>query len=680
VFFNNLLGELYVLRARAAVFSGSEDNLLRDIDRAVEIFRDGSTVLFSESKYLRGVWLSKQGRYPEAKQDLLEAHMSFIRCGDRAGSATALSRLSYTHLMMGDIDAATHSLEECTQIYTELGNCKNQVACSNNLCHLYFKAGRLTDSVSGFTEIEPQIPNLGGRSLLIYYFNFAISLAAKGQVSEARKAIAKCEPYLDMYGRERGIYFENLGLINILDGKYKAAEKALTFGLDTARELESAPALVSQIKRLFGDLYIATKQWDKAEQFTNEGLTVAEKIGERVEIAACYRIYAQLEQHDGHDDKAREWFTKAIDLFSLIGSNYELAVTRYLAGVSGLYQNGERQALLYMARRYFDSEQVKPYLKKIDAALSISTLSRKARKGDLVPPTVVAKSKVMTDIVSLAEQVAPSNMTVFLTGPTGTGKDLMARYIHCHSGRTGEFVSVNAAAIPGPMIESELFGHTKGAFTGSDGDRVGLLQQAHNGTFYLNEIADASMEFQTKLLEVLETRQIRRLGENKNRPAAFRLIAATNHDLKQRISEGKFRLDLYHRLNEIPIELPPLSQHSEDVEPLASYFLEHEGCDVKHHNCAVTSLGVQFRRCLMAGNVRQLQAEVKRLWLVSRGDLDRMIALVRQTADCDERECLRQVLIECDWNRREAARRLDIDESTVRRRMRRHCLVEPQLS
>jgi DNA-binding NtrC family response regulator len=126
-------------------------------------------------------------------------------------------------------------------------------------------------------------------------------------------------------------------------------------------------------------------------------------------------------------------------------------------------------------------------------------------------------------------------MTVFLTGDTGTGKDLLARYIHFCSGRTGEFVTVNAAAIPNPMIEAELFGHTKGAYTSADKDRKGLIEQADKGTFYLNEIADATPEFQAKLLEVLETRQVRRLGANTSKKVNFRLIAATNHDLKARM-------------------------------------------------------------------------------------------------------------------------------------------------
>jgi DNA-binding NtrC family response regulator len=665
------------------VFGGYDTLLPDDIDRAVELFRHSSdTGLFGEAKYLKGVWLSINGHHGEAREVLVEAYASFLRCGQQRECAEALNRMSYVSFQLGHVDAAIRNSAKGVEIYEQLGDTRNQLAVIQNLCMLQFRVGRLHESIAGYTDIESQIPELGDRSTLIYREMSAIPHALQGDIKAARKIIARCKPFLDDYPRERAIYFENLGLIDILDGKYSAAEKVLQKGLKLSLEIAPESALISQIKRLFGDLYIATEQWDKARKFTDEALQVAEKIGQRVEIAACYRIFAQIAVHDGDADKAREWFVKAIELFQLIGSNYELAVTRYLAGVSGLHQNGERHAILWMARRYFESEQVKPYLKKIDKALASgpTTSTKKSGGSTASPPIVIAKSKVMTEIVTMAEHVAPSNMTVFLTGETGTGKDLLARYIHCHSDREGEFVSVNAAAIPGPMIESELFGHTAGAFTGADGDRVGLLQQADHGTFYLNEIADATMEFQTKLLEVLETREIRRLGENKNRPASFRLIAATNHDLKQRIAEGQFRLDLYHRLNQIPIELPSLSSRTDDIPALVAHFLGHAGCDLSQSNGSMTSLAAQFCRCTLTGNVRQLQAEVQRLWLVSRSDLDRMIELVRETADLDECEYLRQVLIECDWNRRQAARRLSLDESTVRRRMKKHGLTKLQLS
>ena len=663
-------GYWHILYADANLCLGScdvQDSLLE----ALSVFRhDADTEKFARAKYLLGLMQSSEGEYASAAETLLEAWVHFDRCGNKLESARALNRLAYVQSRVGSLASASENLLKCSHIYASAKKERNRTETVVNLCYLYFMAGRLDQSLSSYADIDAEISALGERSSAIYYEMSAIPQALLGDIKTARKTIAKAKPFLDSYPRERAIYYENLGLINLIDGKYAVAEKELKRGLKLSLEIAPESALVSQIKRLFGDLYVATEEWDKAEQFTNEALEVAEMIGQRVEIAACYRIFAQIAVHDGDADRGREWFTKAIELFQLIGSNYELAVTRYLAGVSGLYESGERQALLWMARQYFESEQVKPYLKKIDKALALSTALPIAQKGGL-PPVVIGKSKVMTNIITMAERVAPSNMNVFLTGATGTGKDLLAKYIHHHSGCDGEFVSVNAAAIPGPMIESELFGHKKGSFTGSEADRAGLLEQATDGTFYLNEIADATMEFQAKLLEVLETREVRRVGDDKARPVSFRLIAATNHDLKQRIGEGKFRLDLYHRLNEIPIELPPLSDRTEDIPHLVEFFLTNTSNGYKSNGNreALDRLAFLLSVPDYDGNIRELKNRVKALQHTSHDDIERMIELLMDDGFLSEHEWLTRILHRTSWNRREAARMLGVSETTVRNRI-----------
>jgi transcriptional regulator with PAS, ATPase and Fis domain len=285
----------------------------------------------------------------------------------------------------------------------------------------------------------------------------------------------------------------------------------------------------------------------------------------------------------------------------------------------------------------------------------------------------------MKRIMALARHVAQSDMTVLLTGETGTGKDLLARYIHFHSGRKGRFITVNAAAIPNAMIESELFGYARGAFTGADKDKPGLVEMADGGTFYLNELSDATPEFQAKLLEVLETHTIRRLGENKERHVAFRLIAATNDDLRERIRKDKFRLDLYHRLNEIPIHLPPLRQRQSDIPALVKYFLQEHGCNINNNGncCDMSRLCAAFANRVWAGNVRQLKAEIAHLWLVSRGNLSTMAALAKENAARCEQEQLWELLKAHNWNQREVARHLGLSEGTIRYRIKKYGLARP---
>jgi len=259
---------------------------------------------------------------------------------------------------------------------------------------------------------------------------------------------------------------------------------------------------------------------------------------------------------------------------------------------------------------------------------------------------------------------------VLLTGPTGTGKDLLAEYIHYHSGAAGRLMTVNCAAMPEHLIESELFGYRKGAFTGAGSDKVGLVETAANGTLYLNEIAETTTAFQAKLLDVLERRIVRRLGETEDRPVGFRLLAATNQDVEQMVRENRFRADLFHRLNQIRIDLPPLADRPEDIPALVQYFLTVYGM-------ATTEKGLLDRLIAVlsahtwAGNVRQLKSELERLVLLSEKDLNRMVVLASHPQPLSGREQLMEVLKQTDWNRREAARRLGVSEGAVRKRIKR---------
>jgi transcriptional regulator with GAF, ATPase, and Fis domain len=290
---------------------------------------------------------------------------------------------------------------------------------------------------------------------------------------------------------------------------------------------------------------------------------------------------------------------------------------------------------------------------------------------------IIAASPELKRLVSLAENIARSNLTVLLTGETGVGKDLFARYIHDMSGREGEFVTVNAAAVPQDMIESELFGYSKGAFTGALELKAGLFERAEGGTFYLNEIADATPAFQAKLLEVLEMHEVRRLGETDKRRVDFRLIAATNRNLEQEIGNGRFRLDLFHRLNELSLVIPPLRKRPEDIAELVIHFLHFIDPDLsvnggKKH---ISALSKVFSHRTWSGNVRELRTEINRLWVESRGDIEKMVSAADLSQSLSLREKLINVLNETGWNRRETARRLGVSEATVRNWIKRYNLA-----
>ena len=313
---------------------------------------------------------------------------------------------------------------------------------------------------------------------------------------------------------------------------------------------------------------------------------------------------------------------------------------------------------------------------------------------DGVGHEVVARSAAMRDAVDLALRIAIVDTNVLVTGETGTGKECIARLIHEHGPRaSGPFLAINCGALPENLLDGELFGHAKGAFTGADHDRPGLFEAAAGGTLFLDEIGEIAPATQVRLLRVLQEREVRRLGENTARPIDVRVLAATHRDLEQEIDAGRFREDLYYRLKVVEIPLAPLRDRKADVLPLARVFLEKYRVDLKRED--VVDLDHDVQRALAShrwpGNVRELQNAIEHAVALARGTkitLDDLPAKVVEreaevtagapTADPNatledvEREHILRVLRAVDGNRSEAARRLAIAPATLYRKLKRY--------
>jgi DNA-binding NtrC family response regulator len=297
-------------------------------------------------------------------------------------------------------------------------------------------------------------------------------------------------------------------------------------------------------------------------------------------------------------------------------------------------------------------------------------------------------------------RVAATSLPVFLTGESGTGKELVAAALHQHSGRADKtFVAVNCGAIPAELIESELFGHTKGSFTGADRDRRGLWEEADGGTVFLDEITETTQSFQVKLLRVLQQREIRRVGSNQTRRVNVRVIAASNRDVDEEVKAGRFRNDLFYRLNAVSIMLPPLRERREDIPPLAQAFADRVyslSPAVRFSPEAVTLLD-QYP---WPGNIRELENAVVRAAAMCDGmirvqDLPERIRNYRDAhlaqdepdkpadgpaVDPEEWPLLSavegryvaRVLIHTAGNKQAAARVLGVDRKTLDRMIKRH--------
>ncbi len=233
----------------------------------------------------------------------------------------------------------------------------------------------------------------------------------------------------------------------------------------------------------------------------------------------------------------------------------------------------------------------------------------------------IGESEAMHAIYDAIERVGPTDASVLISGETGTGKELAARAIHNTSKREGLFVPINCAAIPADILESELFGHVRGAFTGAQKDRAGKFELAAGGTLFLDEITEMPVELQTRLLRVLQERSIERLGSNQPIEIDFRLVAATNRDPLEAIAEGRLRQDLYYRLNVLTIALPPLRERGDDVVLLARHFLQSKAANLGKRCPALSTQAEQLlRQYHWPGNVRELENLMERTLILCRGD------------------------------------------------------------
>src|SRR6476646_3814226 len=308
---------------------------------------------------------------------------------------------------------------------------------------------------------------------------------------------------------------------------------------------------------------------------------------------------------------------------------------------------------------------------------------------------IVGKSRPMERLFQLLETVAPTNSTILITGETGTGKEVVARAIHHNSPRRAHrFVALNCSAIPETLLEAELFGHVRGAFTGAVGTRQGRIEQAHKGTLFLDEVGTMSTALQMKLLRALQEREFERVGDNQTIKVDVRFIGATNSDLAKMVAEGTFREDLYYRLNVIPIELPPLRERRDDIPLLVTHFLEKFSPGIE------TRVSQPAIRALMAyswpGNVRQLENAIERAVALSAGrnemdlaDLPQEIQALPQTAAMPsvdfpesgldmpayltsiERDLIRRSLERTGGNRNKAAELLRIKRTTLVEKLKR---------
>jgi len=353
-----------------------------------------------------------------------------------------------------------------------------------------------------------------------------------------------------------------------------------------------------------------------------------------------------------------------------------------------------KDAFAYLLKQARNDE-IKQLVKK---AVEMRLLQKENRllkqqlKKNLTDRPTIGKSQKIRQVFALVDKVAETDSTILIYGESGTGKELVAREIHTKSGRSdGPFVSINCGALPEALLESELFGHVRGSFTGAVRDKDGLLAVAKAGTFFLDEVGETSPTIQVKLLRVLQEREIIPVGGVKPIKVDVRLIAATNADLERDVETGKFRPDLFYRLNVIPIHIPPLRERKDDISLLVEHFLKiySQGSGKPMKTVSPEAFDILMRYD-WPGNVRELENALERAVILQEGRIimpedlpeklrarskdksDSVVSVTNLTLDELEKEYLLKVLEETGWHKKRAASILGINASTLYRKLQRY--------
>jgi transcriptional regulator with PAS, ATPase and Fis domain len=559
----------------------------------------------------------QQGFYQRAVEFLQDSIKLCDKIGEKNTKANGLGNLGRIYTIIGKWRLAQESLLESVKVNEETGDkirfCKDLLSLGYVLV-----LRRKFEDATGFYE----------KALKLIYEN--------------------------NYMREMAIYYEYFGELAFTQGKYFLAKDHCTNGIKIGEEIAPDSGIISQTYRLLAEVQIAEKLYDEALTSCEKAMKVAESLGEKIEIGAIHRALGQIYTAKTEKHKAKENYEKSISILEQIGAKFELAKAYLEAGKSNCFEyvgrlvqlgraeelfkeleskyhqglvnlalahlmyehNGAERAQLFLnsAEKIFKEPSEEKELKlvaelskKLCSHSSATSFSHKVTFADLI-----TQDKKMQSVIEKARQIKDNRFTILLEGETGTGKDLLARAIHNESRyKDKSFVPVNCAAIPRDLVESELFGYKKGAFTGASTDKKGLIEEAEGGTLFLNEIVDLPLLIQAKLLGTIEDKHITRLGDTKPRKVEFRIIVASNQDLEKEVKSGNFRADLYFRLSIFKLVLPPLRERKNDIPLLVDHFLKkHFGEDEKNLLTSHPQILKIFENYRWPGNVRELENEI----------------------------------------------------------------------
>ncbi|MEE8576014.1 MAG: sigma 54-interacting transcriptional regulator [candidate division Zixibacteria bacterium] len=701
---NPVSTRVLMLVAKAHSSLGSYPVALKSARLAQATVGHSDPLQAAEIFMLLGGILRDMGEVKEAERAFRDAESIFRRNDWLDGQSRALNQLAGLFFRQSDFRNSLTILLDAIEIAKKLNDKKKLAFMMGNV-------GRVCTFTGDFAKAEHHLKlnvelsrELGddletSRALLSLGYvclQQANYDTAEENLDKARELIDQVDSKID-----RVSYLTYLGELQYRRNRFSEAAEALNEAVILAQSLTPDGPALGRALRHMAELNCRQGNYRMALRHVSRAVLIMEKASDRVELGALSKLRGMIDDARKNAVSGRKHFKKAIDLLAETGVRFEKAEALHEAGMAELFNARQRMTYLFRAEEFYVRSRNRRKLEEIGRA--IASLEKTVNKSAISHGTPGESSEVSAsadyltkcpDIVRLKQQVpmlASTSLPLLISGETGTGKDHMARFFHQSICPDAPFVAINCASVPDTLLESELFGYHRGAFTGADSDKEGLFVRANGGVLFLDEIGDMPINLQAKLLGVLERRMVTPLGSTEEVKLDFKLVAATNQDLDRMVADGSFRRDLYYRLSGISFHLPPLRERREDIGLLVEHFMLQRKLLVKGEKLP-SELLVQFLAYDWPGNVRELQNRVSRLelmtQLVAEGDL---VELTRSIFGPDEatkdngslferveqfeRELLVEALTAAQGNKCEAARLLGVHEATVRTKLKRYGIM-----
>lgn len=663
---------------------------------------EGDTILLAEIFLTLGGILRNMGKSKEAEKSLRDAESLFRRNDCPEGQSRALNQLGGLFFRLKDYRNALSCLMDAVEIARALDDRKKLAFMLGNIGRIHAFTGDLAQAEKHLLLNRELSSELGDQiETARAYLSLGHVYIQQVEYAKAEEALGNAYPLIiaEQSRRDEVIYLTYLGELQYRSGCYPESERSLNRALSIAEKIAPESTLGARVMRHLVELLVRTRQYRHAQRFAAKALAVLDKAGDKVETGALLKLSGQIAEAHGQAAKGIEAFNAAIAQLSETGVRWEKADALAAAGQSKLFSTRERMTFLFRAEELYALSMIPARRDELSRLIQdMDSLTRTADTEAQVKttrPSFLTSDRTIKQFLTQLPALGRSDLSLLLTGETGVGKDQMARYYHSVVRPNGPFVAINCASLPETLLESELFGYRKGAFTGADSNKAGLLVSANGGVLLLDEIGDMPLALQAKLLRVIERRAVVPLGGTTELPIDFKLIAATNRDLESMVASGTFRRDLYFRLSGITFHIPALRERKGDITLLLQHFMAERGL-VEHGAKLPTALVHQFVEYDWPGNVRELVNKVKRLEILTQmvveGDLVELARSVFSSENLSgsksmgslfskviefERVLILEALLAARGNKCEAARLLGVHEATVRTKLKRYGINVP---